>query len=182
MSTNLPPDRPTEPLRPLQPTPPPVVEERVVTPVADSSFVLARLEDAVASLRTWLAVVALLSLVALGVGIYALTRQNDNSSGGSRSGLATDKRVSRVNDRVDRLSRQMQSLRASRAAAGSAGSSADTDTAALSDRIDALESTVKTLAGRSAPDATQAVKELSGRIDKIAQDVEQLKQDQAAAP
>lgn len=182
MSTNPPPDRPTEQLRPIQPTPPPVVEERVIVPGADPGFVLARLEDAVASLRTWLAVVALLSLVALGLGIYALTREDDDAGNGSRAGLATDKRVSRVDDRVDRLVRQMQSLRASRAAAAGAGTSADADTAALGDRIDALESTIKTLSSRSAPDATQAVKELSGRIDKIAQDVEQLKQDQAVAP
>ncbi len=174
MSTNPPPDPPTTPLRPIRPTPPPVVEERVVAPGVDPNFVLARLEDAVASLRTWLAVVALLSLVALGASIYALTREDDDAGSGSRSGLASDERVSRLDDRVDRLSRQLRSVRA--------GATDDGDTAQLGTRIDELESTVETLADRpapdAAPDATQAVQDLSGRIDDLARDVEQLKQAQ----
>ena len=176
MSTNPPPDRPTEPLRPIEPAPPPVVQERVVTPAADPNFVLARLEDAVDSLRTWLAVVGMLAVVALGVSVYALTKADDSSGdGGSRAGLASDERVSRVDDRVDRLSRQVQSLRAGDGSGGD-------DAAALEDRIGELESTVKTLADRPAQDATQAVEELSGRIDDLAKDVEALKQAQQTTP
>ena len=177
MSTTPPPDRPTEQIRPIRPEPA-VVQERVVAPAADPGYVIARLEDALASLRTWLAVVALLAIVALGVAIYALTRDDDTTSG-SRSGLATDERVSRVDDRVDRLSRQVQSVRASRSAGSSSGAAA---TSELSDRVDQLETTVKSLSNSSAPDATQAIKDLSGRIDDVAQDVEQLKQDQATTP
>lgn len=143
-----------------------------MAPATDVSFALARLEDAVASLRTWLAVVGLLAVVALGASIYALTREDD-ASNGSRRGLASDERVSRLDDRVDRLSRQLQGVRASGAA-----SKDDADTTALGDRIDELEKTVQQLSDRPATDATQAVEELSGRIDDLAQDVEQLKQAQ----
>ncbi|HEV7807133.1 MAG TPA: hypothetical protein VGO80_15020 [Solirubrobacteraceae bacterium] len=169
MSTTPPPDRPTEPLRPIRPTPPPV-QERVVAPGSDQGLLLARLDDAVASLRTWLAVVGLFAVVALGVAIYALSRADGTS--GSRGGLATDERVSRIDDRVDGLSRQVQSLRT----AGGTSAGGGSDTAALGDRLDELERTVRTLSDRPATDATQAVEELAGRIDTLAEDVEQLKQ------
>ena len=147
-----------------------------MAPAADPGFALARLEDAVASLRMWLAVVGLLAVVALGASIYALTREDDTSNG-SRRGLASDERVSRLDDRVDRLSRQLQSVRASGAA-----SKDDADTAALGDRMDELEKAVQQLSERPATDATQAVEELSGRIDDLARDVEQLKQQAQTTP
>ena len=169
-----PPDRPTQPLRPIHPEPPPVVQERVVAPVADPNLLL-RLEDTIDSLRTWLAILGLIAVVALGVAIYALMREDDgNSSGGSRSGLASDRRVSNLDDRVDRLSRQLQALRASGGSTG--GNAGAGDNAALAGRVDALERTVKTLAARPATDSTQAIKDLSGRIDTLSRDVEQLKQ------
>ena len=147
-----------------------------MTPAADPNFVLARLEDAVDSLRTWLAVVGMVAVVALGVSVYALTKADESSGDdpASRAGLASDERVSSLDDRVDRLSRQLQNLRAGD------GSGGDTD--ALEERIGELESTVKTLADRPAQDATQAVEELSGRIDDLARDVEALKQAQQQTP
>lgn len=155
-----------------------MVQERVAAPTGvDTTSMLLALEDAVGALRTWLAVVGLIAVAALGVAIYALTK--DDGDTGSRSGLASDERVSNLDDRVDRLSRQVQSVRASR----SDSSAADTDTAALGDRIDGLETTVKTLADRPAgTDATQAVKDLSERIDTLRSDVDQLKQDAGATP
>ena len=170
--SNLPPDRPTEPLRPAPRTPiaeDRVVDERVVTP--DHSAALLRLEDALDSLRTGLMIVGVIAVAALGVGIYSLMSQDDGSSG-SRSGLASDSRVSELDDRVDRISRQVQDLRS-----GEAGGDGDAD--ALGDRVEALEGTVKELADRPAPDATQAVQELSDRIDDISSDVEELKSAQA---
>jgi len=175
MST-LPPERPTERIPPLTPTPPPLVQEHVVAPAVDPNLILVRLEDAVASLRTWLTIVGLLAVVALGVAIYGLTR-DAGTSGGSRSGLATDKRVTRVNDRVDRLSGQVQTLRASRT-----GNSGGASTTALSDRLDTLESTVRTLSSRPSTDATQAVKDLSDRIDTLSRDVDALKQQAQTTP
>lgn len=159
MSNPPPPDRPTEPLHGARR--PPVAEERVVAPAADPNLILRRLEDTVASLRTGLMIVGLIAVVALGAALYALL-SDDATRGGSRSGLASDERVSRLDDRVDRLSRQLQSLRAGG------------DTAALGDRVDALERTIKTL-DSSPDDATQAVEELSSRVDGLERDVEDLK-------
>lgn len=156
--SNLPPDRPTDPQRAVQHHPP--VEERVRSP----DPVLLRLEDAVDSLRTGIMIVGVIAVAALGVGIYSLVSQDDGGEG-SRSGLASDSRVSKLDDRVDSISRQVQDLR---------GAEGDDDE--LGERVEALEKTVKELAERPTPgDATEAVKELSDRIDDIAADVEQLK-------
>ena len=138
-----------------------------MAPAVDPNAVLLRLEDAVNSLRTGLMIVGVIAVAALGVAIYALM-QDDGGGTGSRSGLATDARVSQLDDRIDRLSRQVQDLRSDASGGG--------DAAELGDRVEALETTVKELADRPTPgDATQAVEELSERIDDVAADVEQLK-------
>lgn len=156
--SNPPPDRPTEPQRAAQQSPP--VEERVRSP----DPVLLRLEDAVDSLRTGIMIVGVIAVAALGVGIYSLVSQDD-AGDASRSGLASDARVSELDDRVDRISRQVQDLR-----------EAEGGDDELGERVEALEKTVEELAERPTPgDATEAVKELSDRIDDIAADVEQLK-------
>ena len=127
-TTPPPPDRPTQPLRPIRPEPP-VVEERYVAPAGvDTTSMLLALEDAVGALRTWLAVVGLVAVAALGIGIYALMQDDDDGTRGSRSGLASDERVSRLDDRVDRLSRQLQTLRAGTAAATAPPSSVTAST------------------------------------------------------
>ena len=170
MSTNPPPppDRPTER---LQPSPPPrqVYEERVAPAVVDRDAVLLRIEDALSSLRTGLMIVGVLAVAALGVAIYALLKEDDTNGGGSRSGLATDDRVSQLDDRIDRISRQVQDLRS-----GEAGGD-DVD-----ERVGALEETVERLADRPVADPQEAIDELSGRIDDLAQDVESLKGAQPA--
>ena len=167
MSTNPPPpDGPTERLRP-SPPPQPVYEERVAPAGADVNVILLRLEDAIGSLRTGLMIVGVVAVAALGVAIYSLM-QSDDEGGGSRSGLATDSRVSELDDRVDRISRQVQDLRSGDGAGGDA----------QEERVAALEKTVKDLAERPSADPQQAIDELSGRIDDIAEEVEALKQAQ----
>ena len=169
MSTNPPPppDRPTER---LQPSPPPrqVYEERVAPAGVDRDAVLLRIEDALSSLRTGLMIVGVLAVAALGVAIYALVEEDD-TGGGSRSGLATDDRVSQLDDRIDRISRQVQGLRS-----GDAGGDD------VEERVGALEETVERLADRPVADPQEAIDELSGRIDDLAQDVESLKAAQPA--
>lgn len=171
MSTTPPPDRPTERLAP-SPPPRPVHEERVVAPAGDPNVILLRLEDAIGSLRTGLMIVGVIAVAALGVAIYGLVTSSEDSGGGSRSGLASDARVSELDDRIDRLSRQVQDLRS----AGSSGAAGTAD----EERVAALERTVKTLAERPSADPQQAIDELSGRIDDIAQDVEALQQGQTS--
>jgi hypothetical protein len=167
VSSTPPPDRPTEPLRSARPAP--AYEERVVTQGVDPNVILLRLEDAVGSLRTGLTIVGVIAVAALAVAIYALV--SDNGPGGSSRGLATDSRVSQLENRVDRLSRQVQGLRS-----GSAGNSSGAGDAALADRVGALERTVKTLASRPSTDPQQAIDVLSSRLDKVTRDVEALKQ------
>jgi hypothetical protein len=168
---SLPPDRPTERLQPQPPPRQPVVEERYVAPAADPNAILLRLEDAVNSLRTGLMIVGVIAVAALGVAIYALMK-NEDGGGAGTGNAASDSRVSQLDDRIDRLSRQVQDVRSD--------ARGDGDTAELGDRVEALENTVKELADRPAPgDATQAVQELSDRIDDVTADVEQLKSAQA---
>ena len=100
------PDRPTERLQP-QPPHQPVVEERYVSPGVDPNAVLLRLEDSVNSLRTGLMIVGVIAVAALGVAIYA-SMQRRRRRLGLASGLASDSRVSQLDDRIDRLSRQVQ--------------------------------------------------------------------------
>jgi hypothetical protein len=138
-------------------------------PPPDPNSVLLRHEDGLASLRTWLMIVGVLAVAALGVAAYALLTADDGSS--TTAGLATQASVSQLSERVDDLATQQK---ASGSAAGAG--------ATLGNRVAALERTVKALAARPTPgDATQAVKELSSRIDDVTKDVEQLKQ-AAATP
>jgi outer membrane murein-binding lipoprotein Lpp len=195
MSTTPPPDRPipppadraTEPLHHARPAavpprvaaaaPVPVVEERVVAPVVDPNVILLRLEDAVDGLRTWLFVIGLVAVVALGVALYAVIDDDTSTrgAGSSATGLASDERVTQIENRVDRLSRQLQDLRVDRGTAGG--------TSALAGRVDQLERTVRSLPSQPSAGGTQdAIDTLSNRIDTLAQDVEQLKQAGTTTP
>ena len=137
-----------------------------MAPAADPNAILLRLEDAVNSLRTGLMVVGVIAVAALGIAIYALMQDEDGGAG--TRDAASNSRVSQLDDRIDRLSRQVQDVRSDVRGGG--------DTAELGDRVGALENTVKELAERPAPgDATQAVQELSERIDDVTADVEELK-------
>jgi methyl-accepting chemotaxis protein len=171
-----PPDRPTQR---LQPSPPQAeYEERIVergAPVTDWGGVIARLEDAISSLRTGLIVVGLLSALALGVALYSLLA-DDESDGNTRQG-ASSERVSRLDDRVDRLSRQVQGLR-----------SADDGTDDLEERVDSLSQTVDSLRNQTgsgdnaAAEATQAVEQLDQRVDDLSRQIQELRQSPPQAP
>jgi polyhydroxyalkanoate synthesis regulator phasin len=169
MSTTPPPDRPTER---LQPAPPAPQYERAVDPRApvatDATLLFTRLEDAISSLRTWLVLVGVLAVAALGLGLYAVLN-NDN---GTTRGTASADRVARLNDRVDRLSRQVQQLR-----------STSGGTSALSRRVDELSRQVAALrsqgaGGSSSTDTTQALQDLNKRVDDLSRQVQQLGQTQ----
>jgi outer membrane murein-binding lipoprotein Lpp len=201
MATVPPPEEPTEQ---ILPRPAAIVHEPVGAPVVESTTLL-RLEQVIAGLRTWIAVLGAVALAAVAVAVYALIKANDNSPG-SHGGFATNARVDRISAdvkalragggstgttggattgvatgalsaRVDQLTSQVRSLSA--AGGGGGGSQA-----ALSGRVTALESSVRSLASRPASGAnvTQSLAQLSTRVDSIASDVAALKQAQSQSP
>ena len=168
MSTTPPPPEP--PTRRLDPAPPPVAYERVVEPgiaPADPNLMFVRLEDAISSLRTGLVFVGLLTVIAIGLAVYALTR-DDNTSNGTRSDAASTERVVQLDDRVDRLSRQVQQARADARAARDVGTRVD----ALSRSVTALRSQAGN--GAASADTTQAITDLGKRVDDLDQRVQDL--------
>jgi polyhydroxyalkanoate synthesis regulator phasin len=174
MSTPPPPEPPTRRLEPTAAPPPPPVYEPGVAPVgADPNLLFVRLEDSISSLRTALMFVGILAVLAIGIAIYALTR--DDTPAGT-SGAVTSQQVTQLNDRVDRLSRQLQQLRAD-----------VRGTSALASRVDALARSVSTLrsqagSGAAATDQTQAIQALNKRVDDLARQVQTLSQGQTTTP
>ncbi len=175
MSTDPPPpsDRSTEPLRPREP----VVREHVAEEVIDPGL-LERLEDAVRSLRTALALVGVLATVALGVAIYALTETDDGEA--SRDG-ASRERVSRLDERVDRLSRQLQRTRAR-----DGGDAEESDLRSLQQQLERRASTGEVEQLRSSLQRLQDsageggdTSALEDRVDRLAQQVEDLRNTQS---
>ena len=95
-------DEPTRrlpPTRPIEPLP-----EREVVREVDPAWTQAIL-DRLRSLRTAVVLFALLSLAALGVGIYALLTQEEEND--ARRG-ASQQRVQDLEDRVDELGSQTE--------------------------------------------------------------------------
>jgi len=129
------------------------------------------LERDLARARTWLTVVAVIAVAALGLAIGALLQDNNNSSrNGSGQGLATQSDVAALNSRIDRLSREVNAL-------GSSANAGKGSTASLSARMSSLEKTVQALSGRATSAASaQQLSQLSTRVDKLAADVAQLQQ------
>lgn len=162
-----PPDRPTQQLRP---GPPPLERERLVE--RHDPLLLERLEDAVSSLRTALAIVGVLAAAALGVAIYAVIQAEEENDG--RAG-ASSGRVADLDDRVDRLSRQVREVRA---ANGGDAESGDLESlrGEISDRatkaqVDALSAQVEELADTGSGEGTSALEQ---RVDTLADQVEDL--------
>ena len=158
---------------PPEPPEPPTVAMgppgRVVE-TSDASLTLARFDDAIRSLRSGLALVGLVAIAALGVSIYALLRHDRDPVRyiGSQRGLATQADVSRLAGRVNHLDATLAALRSS------AGG-----TSSLSARVATLERTVRQLAARpTGTNSTQAVAQLSSRVDKLASEVSQLQSNQ----
>jgi polyhydroxyalkanoate synthesis regulator phasin len=173
MTTDPPPDRPTERLRPTQP----IVREGVVA--THDPLLLERLEDSLRSLRTAVALAGLLGALALGVAIYALTQADDEGDGRG----ASRERVARLDDRVDRLSRQ---VRRTRASAGGAVQRSELD--ALRRRLDSRATTGDVAALRSSLKALQDggsggdTAALQQRVDRLAQQVADLRAQAPASP
>ena len=168
------PDQPTRPIPPTGPPREPIIEREV--PVADPV-----LDDAVRSLRTWLALATLVALAALGLALWAvLTKEEEEDA---QRG-ATVEQVERLEQRVEDLESRLDQ----RATKGELQEVAEAqveireqiegvrrqardrgDTEALQESIDELQQSVDDVAGD--------VQELDQRVA----DVEQRQDEQEAA-
>jgi outer membrane murein-binding lipoprotein Lpp len=170
----LPPDRPTEPLVPRAPVAPavPVAAERMVEPVVDPQWV-ARLEDQIRSLRTFMALLTLLSLAALGVGVYALIKAQDN-----QDQSASQSRVARLDNRVDQvesdLKRKSEETDVSRLEGRLSSKADDSKVSQLQQSVTQLRTQLKS-AGENKTDATKAVTDLGSRVDTLSRQVQELR-------
>jgi hypothetical protein len=179
-----PPEPPTRRIDPVAPPPPvyeerPAYRERVVEPAVapvDPNLMFVRLEDAISSLRTGLVFVGVLTVLAIGLAIYAITQNNGDNNAGTRAG-ASSQRVATLDDRVDRLSRQVQQARADARAAQ-----------ALTTRIDSLSRSVSALraqgagGGAAASQVTSAITALDKRLSTVEQQVQDLNTNQTTTP
>ena len=93
------PEPPTRRLSPQEPVPPARGTVRETEYVNDAE--MERLRDRIRSLSTMLALTALLALAGLGVGLYTLLADDEESENGRRG--ASPARVSALSDRVDDL-------------------------------------------------------------------------------
>jgi hypothetical protein len=180
MSTVPPPEPPTRRIDPAPP-PPPVYEERVVEPAVapvDPNLMFVRLEDAISSLRTGLVFVGVLTVIAIGLAVYAITQANDakDKNANGRTG-ASSQRVAQLDDRIDRLSRQVQSARADASAAR-----------ALTTRVDSLSRSVSSLRSQAgsgsaaSSQVTQAMTDFDKRLGALEQQVKDLSSNTTTTP
>lgn len=170
----LPPDRPTEPQTARVPVAPaaPAGTQRVVEPPADQHWV-ASLEDQIRSLRTFMALLTLLSLGALGVGIYALIKAQDNEDKS-----ASQARVARIDERVDKvesdLRRTSEENDPSRLEGRISRKADASDVSQVRQSITQLRTQVRT-AGEGDADSAKAVEDLGDRIDALSRQVQELR-------
>jgi hypothetical protein len=158
-------DYPTEPVRPREP----VMRERetIASYEAGDPMWLA-IDDRLRSIRTMLALVAIIALAALGLSIYTLIDQNNDGDG------ASEARVAALSDRVGRLEGKTSTSESAGAdttnsLAGRIAQKADKqDLQDLSDELDQLKSSNSGGASQS------SLTRLSTRVDQLAEQVADL--------
>jgi peptidoglycan hydrolase CwlO-like protein len=169
MSTPPPrdPEDPTRPLGPPAEVPPPAprVREREYEEVAEDPLWREELLDKVRSLQTAVALLGLLSVIALGVAAYALLTKEEESD--TRSG-ASSERVNDLDERIDELESDVEDAPSS----GSVSNVRD-DQKALEERIEKLEARPRASAQDDGP-SEQDVQDVQSSVDQIGQDLEDL--------
>lgn len=158
-------DYPTEPVRPREPI---VRERETVASYETGDSLWLAIDDRLRSIRMMLALVAIIALAALGLSIYTLVDQNNDSDKASAA------RVAALSDRVGRLEGKTSTSESTGAdttnsLAGRIAQKADKqDLQDLSDEIDKLKSSNSSGASQS------SLTRLSTRVDQLAQQVADL--------
>jgi DNA repair exonuclease SbcCD ATPase subunit len=161
------PDEPTRRLPPTHPpdAPPPREYEREVA-VATSDELVWREEviDRLNSLRTAVFLVGVLAVAALGVAVWSLLTQEEESD--ARRGASVD-RVRDLEERVEGLERDIE-----RAPSRDALSQLAETVDSLDERVGAVEDRVERQGAGGASE--QAVEDLQGDVQQLGDAVEQL--------
>ena len=167
-----PPTEPSLPAEPVRPRAPVVREPVAATYQPADPLWFERIDDRLRSLSSIVAVLAVVSLAALGLSIYALLRDD------GRDG-ASPERVTNLADRVERLEGRSADAADSGTTAALDSRLDDTaqDVSRLSDEVGKLRSAVSK-AGSGDNSATAALTQLNTRVDQLAQDVADLSSQQ----
>jgi len=158
MTARLPPEEPTRRFPPARP----IATEREVVRTPPEETLWAEVLDRLGSVRTGLAVVAVLALAALGVALWTLLDDADATDREDASRV----RVERLADRVDRLESQLGEA----ASAGGVAAIRDGERA-LQRRVQALEATVE-----ESQAAAQDLEEIAASVEALQDNLEALEQ------
>ena len=158
-------DDPTRRLDPIPPQPPP--RREVVYTDAEELRFREDIRDRLRSLTTAVVVIGVLSVIALGVALWALLSQNDENTGGGN--FASKSSVQSLRSEVDDLSDQVRN-----------GASKQ-DVQQLGDKVDALDNQVSKL-NSAVSTATDDIAELRQDVDDLQQRVDALEQSGTTAP
>ena len=165
-----PPD-PDEPTRRLPPTerpdaPSPRTHEREVVVTADDELIWRQeLVERLSSLRTAVVLLGILAVAALGIALWALLTQEEESD--ARRGASADQ-VRDLEERVDELEQDIEQA----AARGELSQLSET-VESLDERVGAVEDRVER-AGADGGASEQAVEDLQGDVQQLGDTVEQL--------
>jgi DNA repair exonuclease SbcCD ATPase subunit len=160
----LPPD-PDEPTRRLPPTPPPGTYEREVAVTARDDLVWREeVLDRLRSVRSAVVLVGIVAVAALGVALWALLTQEEESD--ARRGASVE-RVRDLEQRVEQLEQDVE-----RASPRDAVSQLSENVESLDERLGAVEDRVEQQGDGAA--SAQAVEDLQGDVQQLGAAVEQL--------
>jgi hypothetical protein len=165
-----------------------VVRERYVEePLVEADpLAVARVGDALRSLRTAVVLLGLLSVAALGLAVYALMQSQEADRGSASSG-----RVARLDDRVDRLSRDVQRTRESTTGTADqsdvnqvqdelSGKASSSDVRKLERTVGKLQTEVAD--AKSNDDTTAALDQVDQRLDDMSRQLRELQANQQTSP
>jgi polyhydroxyalkanoate synthesis regulator phasin len=159
---SLPPEEPTRPLRPVGGGPPlePVQREAVVR---EDAVFFAEVMDRLRSLRTWVTVATVLSLLALGLAAWAYIKADEDRNGNRGNGVRAGE-VEALKDRV----KQLESQPDDEGVASADFNSLAKDQATLSAQVEELSAQVEELAAQSDTQAAPATAEDAEARESIA--------------
>jgi DNA repair exonuclease SbcCD ATPase subunit len=158
------PDEPTRRLPPSQPAEP-LREREVLTSTELDPAWTQEILDRLRSLRTAIALLGVLSVAALGVGVWALLTQEDE--GDAQRG-ASQERVRELEDRVEALEAETED-----AASQDAVEQLRDEQRELEERLSAVEDQSD---GAALEDVQADVRQLSDDLEQVGQSIQQLEQ------